>query len=60
MFAYPSEGVGEPRPMEPDPEAKEDDEDSGVSGACPLCDTPNKEPFMHMPLLFSHAFEALL
>ncbi|KAK9916339.1 hypothetical protein WJX75_001462 [Coccomyxa subellipsoidea] len=29
VVAYPSEGVGEPLPMEPDPEAEEDNEDSG-------------------------------
>ena len=33
VFAYPSEGVGEPLPMEPDPGAEEDNEDSGVSPA---------------------------
>ncbi len=40
VFAYPSEGVGEPRPMEPDPEAKEDDDDSGVSKRFPQYDIP--------------------
>lgn len=47
VVAYPSEGVGEPLPMEPDPEAEEDNEDSGVSLSL---------PFSILPVLSSASF----
>ena len=47
VVAYPSEGVGEPLPMEPDPEAEEDNEDSGISLSL---------PFSILPVLSSASF----